>query len=58
MLVTSLNSGRQLPEAGKTTAAEDVAAKSPNEADGGRSGPCPNCHTVAYSLWRFQMRKW
>lgn len=59
MLVTFFEfSGRQLPEAGKTTAEEDVAAKSPNEADGGRSDLCHNCHNVAYSLRRFHMRKW
>ncbi|RVW87066.1 hypothetical protein CK203_048378 [Vitis vinifera] len=40
----------QFPEAGKATAAKDVAPEPPLEADGGRNRPCPNHNTVAYSL--------
>ncbi|GFZ11242.1 vesicle-associated membrane protein 727 [Actinidia rufa] len=47
----------QLPETGKATSTENVAAESPNEDNGRRSGPCPNCHIVANSLQRFQMLK-
>lgn len=46
----ALNSGGQFPEAGKATAAKDVAPEPPLEADGGRNRPCPNHNTVAYSL--------
>lgn len=50
-----VNAGRQLPKARKAIATENVAAEPPNEADGRRSGARLDRHTVAHSLWRFQM---
>ncbi|KAG5005405.1 hypothetical protein JHK86_029544 [Glycine max] len=45
----------QLPEAGQAAEKEDVAAESPNEADGGRRNPYLNYNSVGYCLWGFQM---
>ncbi|PNX81192.1 hypothetical protein L195_g037209, partial [Trifolium pratense] len=45
----------QLPEAGQAAEKEDVAAKSPNEADGGRRDPYFSYNIMGYCLWGFQM---
>ncbi|KAF9675008.1 hypothetical protein SADUNF_Sadunf10G0186900 [Salix dunnii] len=50
-----LKAGRQLPEARKGIATEDVASESESEADCGRDSPYPYCDSVVDHLWRFQM---
>ncbi|GAU17991.1 hypothetical protein TSUD_51000 [Trifolium subterraneum] len=45
----------QLPEAGQAAEKEDVAAESPNEADGGRRDPYFSYNIMGYCMWGFQM---
>ena len=49
------NLGGQFPEAREATETKDVAAESPNEAYGWRRNHYPDCNTVGYCLWGFQM---
>ncbi|KAL4358182.1 hypothetical protein AHAS_Ahas09G0261100 [Arachis hypogaea] len=46
---------RQLSEAGEAAKKEDVAAESPDEADGGRRNPYLSHSIVGYCLWWFQV---
>jgi len=54
-LIFLTNLGRQLPEAREAAKAEDVAAESSNEANGGGRNPHLNYNIMGYCLWWFQM---